>query len=98
MAVEIVTKEDLREFKLELLNDLKELLNLQKQEPQRKWLKSNEVRELLGVSPGTLQTLRVNGTLRYTKLGGIIYYDFEHLEKLMADNTKEAYGFEAKRR
>ena len=48
-----------------------------------KWLKSSEVRKLLKISPGTLQTLRANGTLKYSKVGGIIYYDQDHVQELL---------------
>ena len=34
---------------------------------------------MLRISPGTLQNLRVNGTLAYTKIGGIIYYKYEDI-------------------
>jgi hypothetical protein len=37
----------------------------------------------LGLSIGKLQTLRINGTLAYTKIGGIIYYDHEDIVKMM---------------
>ena len=64
MAIEIITKEDLRQFKVELRKDLKEILSLQTQK-QKQWLKSAEVRKLLNISSGTLQTLRINKTLSY---------------------------------
>ncbi|MEO6671133.1 MAG: helix-turn-helix domain-containing protein [Ferruginibacter sp.] len=85
MAVNILTTEDLQHFKSELLAELRALFKTTS-DPPKKWLKSEEVKKLLKVSPGTLQTLRINGTLQYTKLGGIIYYDFEHIEKTMKLN------------
>ena len=42
--------------------------------------------EQLKISPGTLQNLRINGTLPYTKIGGLIYYDSAELEELMENN------------
>ena len=42
--------------------------------------------DLLQVSPGTLQNLRINGTLPYTKVGGIIYYDSEEIQNVMTAN------------
>lgn len=52
----------------------------------RKWLKSHEVRKLLTISPGTLQNLRVNGSLSYTKIGGVIYYDYDDIRKMLEAN------------
>ncbi|WP_369427692.1 helix-turn-helix domain-containing protein [Pontibacter harenae] len=40
------------------------------------------------MSPATLQTLRINGTLPFTKIGGTIYYRAEDIERLM--DGKEA--------
>jgi hypothetical protein len=53
MAVNIVTKEDLTEFRHQLLDDLKTIIHT-KPPKQKQWLKSNEVRKLLKISPGTL--------------------------------------------
>ena len=61
-----------------------------KPQQQKLWLKSNEVRKLLNISPGTLQNLRVNGTLTYTKIGGILYYSSNDLEKVIETNKVEA--------
>ncbi|WP_291131758.1 helix-turn-helix domain-containing protein [Flavobacterium sp. UBA7682] len=89
MAIEVITREDLNEFRLLLLNDLKEIFSSKSQE-QKKWLKSKEVRKLLNISPGTLQTLRINKTLSYTKIGGILYYDSTDIEKLLTANKISA--------
>ena len=86
MPTAIITTDDLREFKMELLDDIKKLLSRQATGELKKYLKSSEVMELLQVSPGTLQNLRVNGTLPYTKVGGIIYYDAEEIQNVMNAN------------
>ncbi|NIJ45126.1 putative DNA-binding transcriptional regulator AlpA [Wenyingzhuangia heitensis] len=86
MPTAIITTDDLREFKIELLEDFKKLLESNSSTKTKKYLKSNEIMELLQVSPGTLQTLRINGTLPYTKIGGIIYYDAEEIQKVMDEN------------
>jgi hypothetical protein len=89
MATEVITREDLNEFRTLLLSDLKELLN-SKPKDQKQWLKSNEVRKILNISAGTLQNLRVNGTLTFTKIGGTIYYSNADLEKLLDSNKTAA--------
>ena len=82
MAVEVITREDLNEFRSLLLNDLKEIIQSKPQQTKQ-WLKSNEVRKLLNISPGTLQNLRINGTLKYKRIGGIIYYNYEDIVKML---------------
>lgn len=86
MPVTIITPDDLRDFKLELLDDIKKLLNKQGQGKLKKYLKSSELMDLLQISPGTLQNLRIKGTLPYTKVGGIIFYDSEEIQKVMDNN------------
>jgi phage pi2 protein 07 len=86
MAATIITTEDLIEFKMELLDDIKKLLNNQSGHTSKKWLKSPEVREMLSISSGTLQNLRINGTLPYAKIGGVIYYDYAEILQVMENN------------
>ena len=86
MPTSIITTDDLREFKMELLDDIKQLLNEQSGHITKRWLKSPDVKELLGISSGTLQNLRINGTLPYTKVGGVLYYDYEEIMSVMENN------------
>ncbi|MCC9137536.1 helix-turn-helix domain-containing protein [Pontibacter silvestris] len=83
MSVEIITKEDLQLFRLQLLEDLRELLSRKQAPAPKQVLKSAEVRKMLKISPATLQTLRINGTLPYTRIGGTLYYRSEDIERLM---------------
>ncbi len=89
MAIEVITREDLNEFRNLLLKDLKEIIHSKPQQTKQ-WLKSNEVRKLLNISPGTLQNFRINGTLTYTKIGGILYYDNSDIDKLLNRNKINA--------
>jgi hypothetical protein len=82
MMVDLITREDLNEFRNLLLNDLKQLIQPQSQQAKQ-WLKSYEVRKLLNISAGTLQNLRINGTLAYTKIGGLMYYKYSDIEKVL---------------
>ena len=85
MAQEIITLQDLQAFRLQLLSDLKDLLASQTQH-ENDWLRSVDVRKLLKISHGTLQNLRVNGTLPYKKIGGIIYYKLADINNLLKEN------------
>lgn len=88
MTVELITKEDLEEFRQLILKDLKLLLTKRTEEPQ-KYLKSYQVKNMLKISGGTLHTLRANGTLKFTRIGHIIYYKYEDIMKLMEGPAKK---------
>ena len=82
MSVQLITKEDLQLFKSELITEIKTILSTNSPQ-QKKWLKSWEVREMLGISRGTLQTMRDNGTLQATPVGGLMFYDYDDIARLM---------------
>jgi len=85
MRVELVSKEDLESFRVSLLADLAKLMKTP--DPVQPWLKSYEVRKLLKISPGTLQRLRTQGILPYSRVGGTILYKYEDVRRLV-DGTK----------
>ncbi len=98
MPSEIITTDDLREFKTELFSELKQLFNQHQGQPSKKWLKSYEVRKMLGISPGTLQNMRINGTIPFTKMGGILFYDSEDIRKILESNKNiPRFSFDGKR-
>ncbi|MEP6803948.1 MAG: helix-turn-helix domain-containing protein [Flavobacterium sp.] len=86
---EIVSKHDLRQFGLFLLDDIRimfqEINKAQKESPQPEWLKSKAVRKMLDISPGSVQNLRVQGKVRFKKVMGVYYYNREDLQKLFSD-------------
>jgi hypothetical protein len=86
MPTQIITTDDLREFKMEMLEGIQNLLHSQSTLKQKKYLKSSEIMELLQISAGTLQTLRINGTLPYSKIGGIIFYDYMEIQQVLEQN------------
>ena len=87
MEIDIVTKQDLQQFKTQLLLEIKDLLQ-KSEKPKSEWLRSKEVRAMLSISPGTLLNLRVSGVLRYTKVGGMHYYKYEDIQKVLDNNPK----------
>ena len=86
MAVSVVTTDDLEVLRHNLKKDFVDLLNSFKTPKQVQWLKSSEVRKVLKISPGTLQNLRINGTLSFTKIGSIIYYNQDDIDSMLAKN------------
>jgi hypothetical protein len=78
-----VTVADLKTFKNELLQELVALLTSGTLEVEKKWLKSYEVRKMLKISPGTLQSLKSSGVIPYTKIGGVHLFDAEDIHRLL---------------
>lgn len=78
-----VTVADLQQLKAELLREIKKLSGNQPALTPRPWLKSHEVRKLLKISHGTLQHLRDSGKLKFSKVGGIFYYEVRDIEEMM---------------
>lgn len=81
--MELLTKADLQEFRKQLLEDLRRMMQSESPSPVKCWLKNAEVRKLLGISSNTIQRWRVAGKLRSTKVGGSHYYRYQDIEKLL---------------
>lgn len=93
MAANIITSEDLEQFKWELLDNIKEYLDKRegKKTPiteEKVWIKSHQVQRMLGISPGTLQTLRLNGTIPFSKVGGVLFYNKTDILRLLDENMR----------
>ena len=88
-ANELITKADLLQAKADILVAIGEVMNRGKSTPQ-KWMKSNEVMEMLGLSSSGLQNLRINGTIPFTKLGGVIYYSYDDISKILESNKRNS--------
>lgn len=93
MPTQIITSDDLREFKIELLEEIRHIF-LSSQSvvnPENKrFLKSQEVMQLLNISASSLQTMRNSRILSFTRIQGTIYYDWNDIVKLMEQNKKQA--------
>lgn len=83
MKMDIITMDDLQQFKTEMLNEMKNILKTNSGTLNKPWLRSAQVRKMLNISPGTLQNLRINGNLPFRKVGGTMFYSQEKIEKMM---------------
>lgn len=85
MKVEFITKEDLLELKNDLVAEIRRYSPFYrtKDEQKRQWIKSSEVRKLLGISPGTLQNMRLKGDIPFKKIGGLIFYNYDDIIEMM---------------
>jgi hypothetical protein len=86
---QLLTREDLSTFKQELLQDLKNILQPGTSQNGKKWLKSHEVIAMLGISRGTLQNLRNNGKLNSTRIGGLLFFDYDDIRILMGNQKHQ---------
>jgi hypothetical protein len=80
---QIVTIGDLENFRKNLVEEIKSIFKPELRDSEKKWLRSSEVRKLLGISAGTLQNFRIKNLLPYKKIGGIVFYKFEDLKMLL---------------
>jgi len=90
MEMDLITRDDLEKFRLQLLDDIKDLLAEAPKGNYRPWLKGTEVRKLLGISAGSLQNLRISGQLKSSKIGGIHFYKYDDIKKMM--NASGSYS------
>lgn len=95
MEISIVTQDDLHALKTDLITYLEQfkedlLQKSTKKEPEDIFLKSHQVQRMLAISAGTLQTLRNNGSIPYSKVGGVIFYKKQDILKLIEENQRNS--------
>ena len=83
MNIEVITRDEFNSFKKEVLAALKSKENNQ----EKKFLRSSEMRKLFNISAGTLQNMRINGTIPYSKIGTTILYDYDKVVAILNENT-----------
>lgn len=77
MNIELVTKQDLIDFKNEILS---QIVESQAKYTPNKYYKSREMMELLNCSENQLRSLRIKGEIKAAKIGGDWYYDYQSIE------------------
>ncbi len=89
-TLDLITKQDLDQFKTELFAELRQSgFGASTDQAVKKWLKSAEVRKLLKISAGTLQNLRINGTIAHSKVGSLLYYNQDDITRLLEGNISK---------
>ena len=83
----VIQAELIRHGKLSL-DDLSddELSKLVEYTALEDWIDNQDVMQMLHISKRTLQTLRSNGTLPFSRINGKIYYRRQDIKKLLSDN------------
>ncbi|WP_261511535.1 helix-turn-helix domain-containing protein [Chryseobacterium paludis] len=94
--MEQITKDDLRQFGMQLLHDIEMLIDKKVQlqtddrpkELLQEWIRSKSIRSIMNISPGTLQNIRITGKIRFRKIMGSYYYNRTDLLKLFGDGNQ----------
>lgn len=87
---DLVTKDDLRQFRLLLLHDIREAFGSKNEDSEidePEWLRSKAIRRIMDISPGTLQNLRVTGKIRFRKVMGSYYYNKSDVMSLFQNES-----------
>lgn len=86
----LATQKDIAQLKNDLLKDFRALIEEAfAHAPNKRWLKSADVKKILGISHGFLQMLRDEKILPYTRIGGAVYYDYQDVIQMMATNKNQ---------
>lgn len=87
MGIEIVTREDLAKFKVELLDEIRSIVleNSGRIVESVEGYKTSHVRKILGCSFNKLVSLRVSRNIRTKKVGGTLYYNKEDVKRLVEE-------------
>ncbi len=89
MIIKVNIHEELKIAKEELLTGFREIIkNESFWHINKKWIRAKELQKLTGWSSSSIQTYRANGTLTFSKVGGTVFYDLEHLMNLLETNAK----------
>jgi helix-turn-helix protein len=90
MSVEIISKKDLVEFRIQLLNDIKEIIRQEKlianSSGPKCGYKTKQVKAMLQCCTNTLNNLRVDRKLRTKKIGGSLYYNPDDIKKILEED------------
>jgi hypothetical protein len=89
MSLEMISKEDLVEFRIQLLNDFKEIIRQERlaghSTGHKNGYKTKHVKAMLQCCTNTLNNLRVKRKIRTKKIGGSIYYNPDDIRRILEE-------------
>lgn len=68
-----------------LRSDMLQLTKTHSQKLAEEWIDNQQVLFLLNISPRKLQTLRDNGTLPFSRIGGKVFFRTSDVERLLEE-------------
>jgi len=87
-----ITREDLEEFRRELVEEIRKLLSGSQPHGGQRWFKSYELKKIFPLSHGKIQRLRASGQLPHARFGRVLLYDYYDIEKLINAHKEIAPG------
>ena len=92
VTIEATVFESMLEYLENAARITDELCEKLREKRKGEWLDTQEVCLLLDASPRTLQTLRENGTLAYSRISHKVYYRPEDIQKILPAIQKRKGG------
>ena len=92
VTIEATVFESMLEYLENAARITDELCEKLREKRMGEWLYTQEVCLLLDASPRTLQTLRENGTLAYSRISHKVYYRPEDIQKILPAIQKRKGG------
>lgn len=86
-ANQIATKKDISELK-EWLSE--KLIDLTPNSEAPRILRTRDLKRILGISTSSIQNMRNNGTLPYSKVNGTCYYKWDDIERTLLKKTEDS--------
>lgn len=80
-SIEIMTKQDLIAFQNKIIDQLKSLI-----QPEKEFITEGELIALFAFNKSTLAKMRMNNEVPYYKFGGKLFYKTVEVNKLIAKN------------
>lgn len=78
----MILSHEIRELKLRI----ERIRTNKKSYLKETWIDNQDVMQMLHISQRTLQTLRSNGTIPYSKIKGKFYYKVTDIERILESN------------
>ena len=85
MSVIVITEEELDHRLQKVVADITNTIG-KNENIESRWIRSKQVKELLGISDSKLQTMRINRSITYSQIDGTYFYDKESILSLLEQN------------
>ena len=85
MSVIVLTAEELDHRLQKVVEDITNTIG-KNDNIESRWIRSKQVKELLGISDSKLQTMRVNRSLTYSQTDGTYFYDRDSILRILEQN------------